>query len=73
LKPCKNAVFDQNYYQYQRERILWPCIRPCFFFFFFSSSFLPKLPKLPKERNHGFGGRVSVIYVTQNVIEIGID
>ena len=30
LKPCKSAVFDQNYFQYQRERILWPCIRPCF-------------------------------------------
>ena len=30
LKPCKSAVFDQNYCQYQRERILWPCIRPCF-------------------------------------------
>ena len=29
LKPCKSAVFDQNYCQYQRERILWPCIRPC--------------------------------------------
>ena len=23
LKPCKRAVFDQNYYQYERERILW--------------------------------------------------
>ena len=22
LKPCKSAVFDQNYYQYERERIL---------------------------------------------------
>ena len=22
LKPCKSAVFDYNYYQYQRERIL---------------------------------------------------
>ena len=22
LKPCKHAVFDQNYYQYERERIL---------------------------------------------------
>ena len=21
LKPCKNAVFDQNYYQYARERV----------------------------------------------------
>ena len=31
LKPCKSAVFDQKYYQYQRERILWPCIRPCSF------------------------------------------
>ena len=31
LKPCKSTVFDQNYYQYQRERILWPCIRPCLF------------------------------------------
>jgi len=29
LKPCKSAVFDQNYCQYERERILWPCIRPC--------------------------------------------
>ena len=29
FKPCISAVFDQNYYQYQRERILWPCIRPC--------------------------------------------
>ena len=27
FKPC--TVFDQNYYQYQRECILWPCIRPC--------------------------------------------
>jgi len=33
LKPCKSAVFDQNYCQYQRERILWPCIRPCFYSF----------------------------------------
>ena len=23
LKPCKSAVFDQNYYQYERERILF--------------------------------------------------
>ena len=28
FKPCKSAVFYQNYYQYKRERIL--CIRPCF-------------------------------------------
>ena len=29
LKPCKSAIFDQNYYQYERERILCLCIRPC--------------------------------------------
>ena len=23
LKPCKSAVFDQNYYQYDRERVLY--------------------------------------------------
>ena len=38
LIPCKSVFFDQNNYQYVRERILWPCIRPCFSFFFF---FLP--------------------------------
>ena len=26
LKPCKSAVFDQNNYQYERERILWSYI-----------------------------------------------
>ena len=26
LKPCKS---DQNYFKHERERILWPCIRPC--------------------------------------------
>ena len=30
LKQCKSAVFDQRYYQFERERILWPWIRPCF-------------------------------------------
>ena len=31
LKPRKSAIFVRIYYQYERERILWPCIRPCFF------------------------------------------
>ena len=29
LKPRESAVFDQDYYQYKRERILWSCVRPC--------------------------------------------
>ena len=43
LKPCKSAVFDQNYYQYQRQRIIWPCIRPCFSNYFLSSIYLFEL------------------------------
>ena len=31
LKPRKSAIFVRIYYQYERERIFWPCIRPCFF------------------------------------------
>ena len=37
------------------------------------SSLSYRVEQLRNEQNRGFGGRVSVIYVTQNFIEIGID
>ena len=46
LKPRESAVFDQNYYQDERERILWPCIRPCSFSFSFSLSFSFSSPSI---------------------------
>ena len=31
VETMQKCRFDQDYYQYEQERILWPCIRPCSF------------------------------------------
>ena len=52
LKPYKSAVFDQNYYQYERGRIL--CRVYGLVLFFPSPFFLPLAPPLSTSLSHSF-------------------